>query len=369
MPRAPSWRAAGNVMRWDIPDAEPGGMLAVESAARAARARAGPSQLVMPLFSNAGFMPYLRNLLCSLQRLDVDNWFVIALDNETCPLLGATEGHCVQPYRDGGGGGSGAGSNGGGGRSGVGRTVQSYGSFGFYWIAMQRPLWLYWLLGRGHSVINCDLDIVWLRDPRPHLSQPGHASADMLFQPDTGHGVNGGFYVARPTPRVLTLFEAWLADLALKATARKGFEEQHSLNRALRVNGTRLRLVTRALDKRRFPNGKLWWEWSRGSKADVFLIHCNWVKSNKKGRLRRDNLWFLDEHDQNCQPGFDPFEAGCDRRCVPVKHCAPGVPCAIVHNCAELRGWHPRARQLANCPTEPAASTPARQHQNGAHML
>ena len=117
MPRAPSWRAAGNVMRWDIPDAEPGGMLAVESAARAARARAGPSQLVMPLFSNAGFMPYLRNLLCSLQRLDVDNWFVIALDNETCPLLGATEGHCVQPYRDGGGGGSGAGSSGSASRS------------------------------------------------------------------------------------------------------------------------------------------------------------------------------------------------------------------------------------------------------------
>ena len=117
MPRAPSWRAAGNVMRWDIPDAEPGGMLAVESAARAARARAGPSQLVMPLFSNAGFMPYLRNLLCSLQRLDVDNWFVIALDNETCPLLGATEGHCVHPYRRGGGGGSGAGSSGSGSRS------------------------------------------------------------------------------------------------------------------------------------------------------------------------------------------------------------------------------------------------------------
>ena len=196
-------------------------MLAVESAARAARARAGPSQLVMPLFSNAGFMPYLRNLLCSLQRLDVDNWFVIALDNETCPLLGATEGHCVQPYRDGGGGGSGAGSNGGGGgggRSGVGRTVQSYGSFGFYWIAMQRPLWLYWLLGRGHSVINCDLDIVWLRDPRPHLSQPGHASADMLFQPDTGHGVNGGFYVALTLTLTLTLTLSLTLTLILTLT-------------------------------------------------------------------------------------------------------------------------------------------------------
>ena len=336
-------------MPWDIPDALPGGMLAVENAARAARARTSPSQLVMPLFSNAGFVPYLRNLLCSLQRLNVDNWFVIALDNETCPLLGATVGHCVHPYRVGVGGGG----------SGRGTAVQSYGSFGFYWIAMQRPLWLYWLLGRGYSVINCDLDIVWLHDPRPHLSQPGHASADVLFQPDSGHGVNGGFYVARSTPRVLGLFEAWLADLAAKAAARKGFEEQHSLNRALRINGTRLRLVKRVLDERRFPNGKIWWAWSRGSKADAFIVHCNWAKSNKKGRLRRDNLWFLDEHDQRCQADFDPFEASCDRRCVPVKYCAPGMPCARMHNCAELHGWHPRARQLANCSAEPPATIPA----------
>ena len=110
-------------MPWDIPDALPGGMLAVENAARAARARTSPSQLVMPLFSNAGFVPYLRNLLCSLQRLNVDNWFVIALDNETCPLLGATVGHCVHPYRVGGGGVGGGGVGGGG--SGRGTAVQS----------------------------------------------------------------------------------------------------------------------------------------------------------------------------------------------------------------------------------------------------
>ena len=331
-------------MPWEIPDATANGMLAVESAARAARVGTSPSQLVMPLFSNAGFVPYLRNLLCSLQRLNVDTWFVIALDNTTCSLLGAAVGRCVHPYRGG---------------SGRGSAVQSYGSLGFYWIAMQRPLWLYWLLGRGYSVINCDLDIVWLHDPRPHLSQPGHASADMIFQPDTGHGVNGGFYVARSTPRVLRLFEAWLADLATKAAARKGFEEQHSLNRALRINGTRLRLIKRVLDERRFPNGKLWWTWSSGSKADAFIVHCNWVKGNKKGRLRRDNLWFLDEHDTHCKAGFDPFEASCDRLCVPVKYCEPARPCAPIHNCAELRGWHPRARQLANCSAErPMAASP-----------
>lgn len=292
----------------------------------------------MPLFSNSGFLPFLRNLLCSLKRLRVENWFVIALDDATCGLLGADAGRCVYPYSHGVGGGGGG-----------SKAVQSYGSFGFYWIAMQRPLWLHWLLGRGHAVINCDLDIVWLHDPRPYLSQGGLDEADMLFQTDSGHGVNGGFYVARPTERTLRLFAAWLADLAAKAAARKGFEEQHSLNRVLRINGTALQLRRRGLNESRFPNGKVWWTWSRGSKATAFIVHCNWVKSNKKGRLRRDNLWFLDEHDERCQPGFDPFDAGCDRMCVPVKYCAPRAPCTPIRNCAELRGWHPRALSAAGC--------------------
>ena len=110
------------------------------------------------------------------------------------------------------------------------------------------------------------------------------------------------------------------------------------------------------LNESRFPNGKLWWSRSYGSKAEAFIVHCNWVKSNKKGRLRRDNLWFLDEHDARCQPGFDPFEDGCDRQCVPVRYCAPGESCTPVRSCAELRGWHPRALEAANCSAATADS-------------
>jgi hypothetical protein len=330
--------------RASMADVTPAGREAVEDAARSAQ---GASSLVMPLFANTGFVPFLRNLLCSLDRLRVESWFVIALDNATCGLLGEQVGpqRCVHPYS------STADSSSG--------QVQSYGSFGFYWIAMQRPLWLRWLLERGHAVLNCDLDIVWLHDPRPHLSRGRLEQADMLFQTDSGHGLNGGFYVARPSSRTLGFFAAWLADLAAKAAARAGFEEQHSLNRALRTNGKALQLRWAGLNESRFPNGKLWWSRSYGSKAEAFIVHCNWVKSNKKGRLRRDNLWFLDEHDARCQPGFDPFEDGCDRQCVPVRYCAPGESCTPVRSCAELRGWHPRALEAANCSAATAAQLTA----------
>jgi hypothetical protein len=84
-------------------------------------------------------------------------------------------------------------------------------------------------------------------------------------------------------------------------------------------------------------------------------VHMNWVKSNKKTRLRRDNLWFLDAHDTMCQPDFDPFEAGCHRKCVPVSACRPGGPC-YNYTCAQINAierkerWHPMAwRHVPEC--------------------
>ena len=61
---------------------------------------------VVPLFANHGFLPFLKNLLCSMSRVGVRNWFVIAMDNATCPelekpfLLGQQMA-CVNPYHAG----------------------------------------------------------------------------------------------------------------------------------------------------------------------------------------------------------------------------------------------------------------------------
>mmetsp|Transcript_18093 Transcript_18093/g.60706 ORF Transcript_18093/g.60706 Transcript_18093/m.60706 type:complete len:142 (+) Transcript_18093:521-946(+) len=77
-------------------------------------------------------------------------------------------------------------------------------------MVMQRPMWMRHLLSRGYSVLQCDLDIVWLRDPFPLFATHPHlAAADVLVQSEGGHGYNAGFYFARPTRAADAFMEFW----------------------------------------------------------------------------------------------------------------------------------------------------------------
>ena len=92
-------------------------------------------------------MPFLRNLVCSMRRLHVNNWMVIAMDNATCPTLMGAPGDgeqsaCVYPYA----------------RSAIGVTsslkVATYRSMNFNRVVMQRPLWVKWLLEQGYMALH-----------------------------------------------------------------------------------------------------------------------------------------------------------------------------------------------------------------------
>ena len=157
----------------------------------AAARRANRRKVLVPLFSNAGFGPFLRNVLCSIVRVRVTNWMVVAMDNGTCAQLDSSgiplnEHACVFPYArkpltTGG--------------------LATYRSLEFNRIVMQRPMWMYLLLQQGYSVLQCDLDVVWLRNPQPLFHRPTTAGADMLFQSEGGYGYNGGFCAPRrPKP-------------------------------------------------------------------------------------------------------------------------------------------------------------------------
>ena len=217
----------------------------------AAAARASAERIVIPLFSNRGFLPFLRNLICSMRRLNVENWLVIAMDNSTCPALQNTVGGelppsaCVHPYSMSGAVTSEQG-------------VATYRSVAFNRMVMQRPLWVRWLLLQGYKVIQCDLDIVWIHDPQPllltstiapHHHHSRHAPKadglgagaaggaprvvpDMLFQSEQAYGLNGGFYFARPTNATLVFFDAWIERLTVMINL-PSFEEQHALNSAV----------------------------------------------------------------------------------------------------------------------------------------
>ena len=269
---------------------------------------------VIPLFSNHGFLPFLRNLICSMRRLRVNNWLVIAMDNETCPALMGTPGDgeqsaCVYPYS----------------HSAIGVTtgtgVATYRSTNFNRMVMQRPLWVRWLLEHGYNVIQCDLDIVWLNDPQPALraakvqitkggaviramlpgvksakddyangamyraygngnvnsNEMSEAAPDLLFQSEQAYGLNGGFYFARPTKATLAFFNAWVERLTVMITM-PSFEEQHALNSAIlrmrRNNSADMRLLHSHLPSRAFPNGKIWWTYPVCARVCLHACPC-----------------------------------------------------------------------------------------------
>lgn len=298
----------------------------------------------MPLFSNGGFSGFLKHTLCSLDRLNMSYWFVIAFDNSTCPGLEPsfglrnTHSSCIYPYST---------------HDLQSGEVAKYRSSGFNMMVMQRPMWVMRLLKHGYEVIQADLDLGWLHSPIDYFST---TSADFMAMSESGHGYNAGVYLAMPTNATINLFRIWLKKLTDSATS-KHFEEQHALNHAIayarRMNGTFKKLPETA-----FVNGKLWWQYNRPpTKAGVAIIHANWNKHNKKGRLKRDNLWALDRLDSHCMPTWNPFAHNCTRWCIPVQYCRATEICKMYTSCQEMnasfkRGtplWHHSAFDVLGC--------------------
>lgn len=215
-------------------------------------------------------------------------------------------------------------------------------------------------------VSQVDLDISWIADPQPLFSTALYARHDLLFQSELAHGFNAGFYLARPTAAAVNLLEAWVRDLARQAGS-KSFEEQHSLGRSIKhVLGSSIHhLRIHKLNHSQFPNGKLWWEQGQPrEKREAYMVHCNWVKSNKKGRLVRDNLWALDKLDEKCAANWDPHAGGCTRLCRPVQYCKPGHSFATPSGCPQesckkllspRAPWHPMAQLEAGCTNQTGA--------------
>ena len=267
---------------------------------RVATRYASTDRTLVMLQSNSGFVSYLRNIVCSMQRLHVRNWFLIALDDATCTAF-ADSGEenarrCVYPYKHIAGRASAAAySNehgngaepapdlkhrmdafdGGAGSTTDGPSITSqrasYGTRAFTRMVVQKPLWVRFLLLQDYNVIQCDLDIVWLHDPQPLLrrllvsrppaesgitlryhptaySPPGAAGSvrhprriprdprnvriealihangsvipevpDVVFQSEQVHGLNSGFFFARPTAASVAFADLWLERIARQA--------------------------------------------------------------------------------------------------------------------------------------------------------
>ncbi|XP_051137856.1 uncharacterized protein At1g28695-like [Andrographis paniculata] len=107
-----------------------------------------------------------------------------------------------------------------------------YMSEDFIEMMWRRTVFLGDVLKRGYTILFTDTDVLWLRNPFPHLTQ--NHTIDLQVSTDNFNGdewsesnpINTGFYMVRPSNRTAALFDSWHS---MKDTSG-GLKEQDVLN-------------------------------------------------------------------------------------------------------------------------------------------
>ena len=105
----------------------------------------------------------------------------------------------------------------------------------------------------GFQVMFSDADVVFLRNPIPHLTS--YTTADLVIQNDTDSGLNSGFLLVRPTYSGVTLM-IYTLDIVIS----RFIFDQLALNLVIEEMLSLHRLAIVVLDAQTFPCGKVYFE-------------------------------------------------------------------------------------------------------------
>jgi hypothetical protein len=245
--------------------------------------------------ANSGHMALLRNSLVSIQQLPTP-WksFVFALDAKLCPnlhqqspelkvgcieygprLLEQMERDEPESYRDYLE------------KSAQETTLNETASWGssMHKVLINSKLYgLRDVLNCGLDIFLTDVDVVFLKDPRPYL-----VGEDIIAQDDTNPNnyklnMNSGFMYWRQTPQNLNLSQALIKN------TEWWHIDQTRVNNLLWERGINVTLLNRT----QFPNGAILSELK--TLNDSVAVHANWNDhlDDKRKVLTKHGLWLID---------------------------------------------------------------------------
>lgn len=268
------------------------------------------SRLVVAVAVNYAFRDLALNFVCNLHRLRIPNYIVLAMDRPVYRYLSA-HGANVFFYEDtprrrlladpGG---------------------DRFGSTAFVETSRRKSLLVLKVLRLGYSVVFSDVDVVWVRDPIPHLvAHP----FDFVMQSDRNHNdrdaalnynLNSGFYLARASSRSVMALRAIVKyAVVIRRSEQKAFNyvlcgafKDHHAGPGTRVGAQECTyrkggatVIALPLDD--FPNGSndaIWLNRSTpfiNAYPSVVAVHANYVEgmANKVDRIKRIGFWLHSE--------------------------------------------------------------------------
>ncbi len=151
-------------------------------------------------------------------------------------------------------------------------------------------------LQAGYTVLLADLDVVFLQNPMPLLNDvPPEVDLSTMWDESS---YNSGFLLVRPTANGIWIYNC-SRNLAKKNSK---FDDQLTLNRAIRQNTGSHKGVVKKLDTRYFLNGRAYFETTRRMFAGdhpcekCVVVHNNWIVSlqAKIYRFKEHHMWAVD---------------------------------------------------------------------------
>lgn len=161
-------------------------------------------------------------------------------------------------------------------------------------------------LKEGYTVLLSDLDVVFLKNPLPYLI-PMLEEKDIIFQysargnppslnpsPPT-RKVNTGFYIAKPTPLTIDLFDISenvdLNTLPHDHPCRKDLADQGYIQAKIRQIDKYKQLNQGIADPALFPNGSYWFD--NHEDIDPYIVHYNYIVQHyeKIEKMKRFGHW------------------------------------------------------------------------------
>ena len=210
-------------------------------------------------------------------------------------------------------------------------TTAHFGSDAFLRFTARRPHHVLHWLRTGVGVLYSDTDIVWLKDPWPHLNRTHEDLAVMddtlkaksHFHAGTGALCSCMFYLA-PTNNSINFAQSWIHEIATHKDVDDS--DQKGFNRAV-VTGTKARTLRMHLLRRDFfPSGNVYFGTNSfpppglTGPSVAFVVHANFVVGaiSKFRLLREVGLWCLAwTYAQRPAKWADVPEFFVDSQCVP----------------------------------------------------
>lgn len=272
----------------------------------------GVQKVVLLVAVTHSYREMLMNFACRLRLLGLRDMLVVAALDEDLFHFAFTQGLAVfleKPSEDSpkiAGGGKG--------------EDCAFGSQCFRQFTKLKSRAVLRVLRAGYSVLWSDVDIVWYRDPLPHLMSYGPKALPIQSNepdpqlPGTGiRRINSGFYFAWANKRTIEAFEA-IVDHARQTSlseqpsfydvlcGEKGERVVKRRDQCKWKNG----LLVVFLDRQVYPNGAVHGLWDKinvtAGCAKCAILHNNWIsgREEKKNRLVKNGYWHFDSERRIC---------------------------------------------------------------------